>query len=104
MTQVFRLQASGTEISVQRYTSDVPSDGKYYLVNNGKIAGSYKTKTAAVTAFRKLLKEMAYEPPDKPEPVSNEDLLREQREDVEHYRSLMYWSRSHEYRDGGKGR
>ena len=102
--QRYFLSATGTSISVQSFADEVPADGRYYLLKDFQILGSYKSKRAAINAFRKLLEKMGYESPLKPTPVTSDEILQQEREEREFYRSELYWSNAYKYRDGGKGR
>jgi hypothetical protein len=102
MSKMFKIQAIGVDVSVQRHTDKVPSDGRYYLIKEGEVVKSFRVKGHAIKAFRALLEELGYEPPSKNEKVDSEEILRAEIDDIEFYRSATYWSRSHEYRDGGK--
>jgi len=101
MPERFKLQAMGIDVSIQRCTAEVPNDGKYYLIKSGEIIGSFREKNRAIKAFRALLKELEYEPPSQSEKDAQE-ILRSEMDDIEFYRSALYWGRSHEYRSGGK--
>lgn len=102
MPTLFKMQAEGLDISLQQYTDAVPNDGKYYLLKGKEIIKSYRGKSQAIKAFRTYLKEVGYEPPDSKKVMDAKDLLNAEKDDVEFYRSEMYWGRSHQYRGGGK--
>ena len=102
MSNMFKMLADGLDISLQQYTNDVPNDGKYYLLKGKEIIKSYRGKSQAIKAFRTYLKEVGYEPPDSKKDVDAKDLLNSEKDDMEFYRSEMYWGSSHQYRSGGK--
>lgn len=102
MSKMFKMLADGLDISLQQYTSDVPNDGKYYLLRGKEIIKSYRGKSQAIKAFRTYLKEVGYAPPESKKDMDAKDLLNAEKDDIEFYRSEMYWGRSHQYRGGGK--
>lgn len=96
--QPFRYTAVGSSLSVEKDTLNVPDDGKYYLLDDGRILAAFSSKKQAVDRFRELLKERDYQPPDfEPEKPNVSDL------DLEEYfyAKEMYWGKSHKYGDKG---
>ena len=99
----FRLQADGTDISLQRHTSEAPNDGRYHLLRGDRIMESFNRESEGIKAFRALLQETGYEPPERQEDKRDlAEILREEKEELERYRSEMYWGHSHQYGSGGK--
>ncbi len=100
--QSFRYTAVGSTLSVERSTLNVPDDGKYYLLDEGRILAAFPSKKQAVARFRQLLKERDYRPPDFEPKKPNASEL-----DLEEYfyAKEMYWGRSHRHAaKGGSGR
>jgi hypothetical protein len=73
------------DLWVKQATPDVPNDGKYHVVHQGKIVASYRGEAKALAEYRRLIKEIGYTPP-KPEASD----------------AAEYWSRAGDFRAGGK--
>jgi hypothetical protein len=102
MPQRLKIQAAGSDVSVQCETDEVPHDGRYYLLRGGQVIKSYRSQNQVMKAYKALLDEIGYQPPN---PNAAKDLgetLRAEREQIEFYRSELYWGNSHSYRSGGK--
>ncbi len=92
----FRYTAVGSGLSVEKSTLNVPDDGRYYLLDEGRVLAAFSSKKQAVDRFRELLKEQDYHPPDfEPEKPNVSEL------DIEEYfyAKEMYWGKSHKYAD-----
>jgi len=101
MSSAFQHTAMGTTLSVERGTEGVPDDGRYYLLDDGRVLETFSSQKKAVRRFRELLRERGYQPPEsKPEKVKpfdetlkNLDIAKE-----------VYWHYASRHRKGGKGR
>ncbi len=102
MPQRLKIQAAGSDVSVQCETDEVPGDGRYYLVRGGTIVKSFRSQSQAMKAYKALLNEIGYQPPDSNPAKDLGETLRSEREQIEFYRSELYWGSSHSYRSGGK--
>ena len=97
----FRYTAIGTTLSVEKGTENVPDDGRYYLLDNGRVLETFSSRKKAVARFRELLRERRYRPPEwKRDEINPFD---------ETLRNLsiakeIYWYYASSYRKGGKGR
>lgn len=88
-------------LSLEKGTGDVPNDGRYYLVVDGEIIGSWKSEKEALKAYREKAKELGYEPKT---PRQKADL---EKEIAHKYFAAYdaYWDSAHKFRKkGGKGR
>ena len=96
----FRQAIPAVELSLERSTSGVPSDGYFYVVLRGEVQGRFRNKKDALKLYRDLLKKSGYKPePTKAAPPAN--LV------VERYMDDLqsYWMDSHRHQKrGGKGR
>jgi len=96
----YRQSIPQIDLSLERYTESVPSDGYYYVVLRSEIRGRFRTKNAALELYRELLQETGYTPP----PAES---ATPRNEAVEGYLDAKesYWADSHRHtRRGGKGR
>jgi len=67
------------DLSIERYTEAVPSDGAWYLMRGREQLGRYRSLKAAQEAWRQLLRESGWTP--NPRPVDPaEARRREQKE------------------------
>lgn len=62
-------------ISIEQGTGKVPDDGKYYVLQDGEIVGSFKSLKEAEETYRKLVEEKALPPLEAPPKLSTEQLL-----------------------------
>lgn len=51
------------ELSLERYTADVPQDGAYYLLRAGEQVGRYRSLKGAQEAWEQAKADAGYEPP-----------------------------------------
>ena len=58
----YRHYIPALDLSIERYTSRVPADGKFHLVHKGDIIGSFRFKKQAEQKFYQLVKESGYKP------------------------------------------
>jgi hypothetical protein len=49
-------------LSIERYSSRVPNDGKYYVILAGEIIGKYPSRKKAEEKFYNLVKQSGYKP------------------------------------------
>lgn len=52
---VFRQAREDAKLSIEQDTGEVPSDGKYYVVLDGGIQGSYRSLKKAQQRYREIL-------------------------------------------------
>jgi len=92
------------ELAIERYTSRVPNDGKYYIISHGQIIEDYRSLKKAEERFRELVEGSGFVPEDN---TSTE--LDPNEESLQRYLSSkdIYWYESWKYRDkkgkGGRG-
>lgn len=88
-------------LSIEKNTTSVPQDGKYYLLRDGKVVKAFRTLRKAEVAFREALAETGYTP----RPVEKQAKSAAE-QDIERYLDAkdLYWAESYKYRGkGGKG-
>lgn len=85
-------------LSVERSTGNVPNDGRFHVVYNGHIVGSYRSVKKAEEKFRQLIDDLGYSP----EPIIVKKRSTAQ-ENIDRYLEAkdMYWAESHKYKGGG---
>lgn len=66
-------------LSLERYTDNVPGDGAWYLLRGGREIGRFRSREQATAAWKAVLAETGWEPPERPVDA-REALLRESRE------------------------
>ncbi|MBI3890660.1 MAG: hypothetical protein HY303_03925 [Candidatus Wallbacteria bacterium] len=59
-------------VSLEKDTGQVPHDGKYHLLVDGRSAGDFKTLKQAQEAYTQVLRDRNCEPPHEMAPVSEE--------------------------------
>lgn len=88
-------------LSIEKNTTSVPKDGKYYLVRDGQIVKAFRALRNAEVAFREALAEAGYTP----RPVDKQAKSAVE-QSMERYMDAkdLYWAESYKYRGkGGKG-
>ena len=95
--ETYRQYIPDLELSIERATSDVPNDGKYYVRHGRMILGAYKTLKQAREHFKRIVAETGYKPK-----VSAEKKTAAE-EQIQRYMEAkdLYWAESHRYRGGG---
>jgi hypothetical protein len=99
--EAYRQYVPGFDISIEKNTTSVPRDGKYYLVRGGQVVKAFRTLKQADAAFKEALTEAGYTP----RPVEKQAKSATE-EDIERYLDAkdVYWAESYKYRGkGGKG-
>ena len=97
----FRLAIPEVGLSIERNTGDVPDDGKFHVLQQGNIVGSYPSLKRARPHFQKLKEEAGYHSQLVADNSAGQDLAN--KEHVERFldAASSYWSQSHRYRSGG---
>ncbi len=92
------------DLAIERYTSNVPDDGRYHIVKAGKVTHSFRSLKQAEEKFRQLLLEIGLKPKSPPtESVNASD------ESIDRYvlEKEIFWAEGPKYRNkhgkGGRG-
>ena len=96
----YRQAIVAVNLSIERCTAAVPSDGYYYVLKDGKVEGRFRSLKQAQAKYKELLAASGYQPPCKIATGVDPD-----REAVERYMDELeaYWIDSHRHsRRGGK--
>lgn len=56
----YEREHAPTGLAIKRATSDVPNDGRFYLVRAGAILGSFRTERAALEPYRRAIQESGW--------------------------------------------
>ena len=99
--EAYRQYVPGFDISIEKNTTSVPRDGKYYLVRDGQVVKAFRSLKQADAAFKEALAEAGY----RPRPVEKQAKSTAE-QDIERYLDAkdLYWGESYKYRSkGGKG-
>jgi len=89
------------DLYLERNTSRVPNDGKYYISYKGQIIESFRSPKKAEEKLKQLIAESGY----KPEGAISKPNEIDEAMDRYFFLKELYWSESHKYRvKGGKGR
>jgi hypothetical protein len=80
----YRQVLPDLELSIERFTENVPADGQWHLLRSGAVVGRFRSLKAAQEAWREIVRESGWKPA--PSTVDVEDVRR--REQVER------WSRN----------
>ncbi|MBI2954825.1 MAG: hypothetical protein HYY30_10965 [Chloroflexi bacterium] len=73
----FRQSFPAANLSLERATENVPNDGRFHLMLNGKIVKSFRFEKAAQAEYRALRKAYLDEHPVEPARVDIADVIRE---------------------------
>jgi len=101
-TDEFSRETPGAGIAIKRATPDVPTDGRFHLLQNGQIVRSFRSLNAALDAYRQEIAASGWtpSPPERAKidvAAMNADRLLGSAEE--------FWSQSSAHRRrGGKGR
>jgi len=63
MSEPYRQHLPDLELSIERYTENVPDDGGWYLVRSGERLGRFRSLKAAQEAWRSVLRDAGWQPP-----------------------------------------
>ena len=93
----YRQYIPNLGLSIKRHTEAAPSDGKYHVVKNGEILGSFRSLKQAQEMFKQCVQDSGYKPslPQPSKPVSQ--IMTEQYMEAKG----LYWADSYKYRGGG---
>ena len=100
-SQYYKQGIPCSGVSLERGTSRVPNDGRFYLLVNDEVREQFRTLGQAQVAYRALLKEIGYQPPSSSEGIRVDPA----RDAVERYADSLeeYWDEGHKFRrHGGK--
>jgi hypothetical protein len=62
MATAYRQHLPDLDLSIERYTDAVPSDGAWYLLRGGEQLGRYRSLKAAQEAWKHVLRESGWTP------------------------------------------
>ena len=93
----YRQAIPDLNLSIEKATDKVPNDGKYHVLRNEEVLGSFRSLKQAQELYRKMVQESGY----KPAPVVTTKSAAEMA--TENYLAAkdLYWSESHKHRGGG---
>jgi hypothetical protein len=78
-TEPYRQALPDLDLSIERRTERVPSDGYFYLLRSGETLGRFRSLRAAQDAWREVVRESDWKPASHPRDAS-ETLRREKAE------------------------
>jgi hypothetical protein len=100
-TGPYRHYIPKLNLSIERYTSRVPKDGKFYVICEGQLIMGFHSLKKAEEKFRKLVKESGYKPE-----VPTGQRSSASDESIERYLMAkdLFWAEGPKYRKkGGRG-
>ena len=93
----YRQYIPELNLSIERFTEEVPSDGKYHVLKKGELLGSFRSLKQAQTLFRELVQDSGY----KPNPPESGKTASEVATERYMEAKDLYWADSYKYRGGG---
>ena len=92
----YRQAIPDLNLSIEKATDKVPNDGKYHVLRNEEVLGSFRSLKQAQELYRKIVQESWY----KPAPVVTAKSAAEIA--TENYLAAkdLYWAESHKHRGG----
>jgi hypothetical protein len=105
---MYRQYISEIGLSLEQDTPSTPKDGKYYLIVNGRILGSYNSQKRATEAYKKMREKLGYKSGVHSKALKTQTKTERkeviQAEDMDRFfeRYDRYWGSSHTFRKGGK--
>ncbi len=94
----YRQYIPDIRLSIEKDTDAVPKDGKYYVLHEGKIEGTFRSIKQAQKLYRELVKKIGYTPSTKQEKRKSASELATDRYLEE---KDFYWADSYKHRGGG---
>ena len=96
-SDAYRQYIPAINLSIERFTEQVPNDGQYHVRNDGKIVGSFRSLKQAQAMFKELVQASGYKtsPPERGKTAS--EIMTERYMDAKD----LYWANSHKHRSGG---
>jgi hypothetical protein len=85
---------------IERATERVPNDGRYHVLHDGALVGSYRGLKGAQLCYRRRLEESGYKPAVAKTP-SAEEQLRHENIERDLLRSASFWAESYRHGAGG---
>lgn len=65
MPEPYRQVLPVLNLSIERFTDDVPDDGGWYLLREAEVLGRYRSLKAAQSAWGQLITEIGWKPPER---------------------------------------
>ena len=100
-SETYRHYIPEIDLSIERNTSKVPSDGRFHIVKMGVIIQSCRTRKLAEETFKHLVKESGFKPE-----TPNTTQMNPADEAAERYAIAkdIFWAEGPKYRSrGGRG-
>ena len=97
-TDTYRQYIPDLQLSIERGTDAVPKDGKFYVIREDRVLGSFRSLKQAQELFKGIVRETGY----KPQPANTVPKSAAQ-VDVDRYLETkdLYWGDSYKHRGGG---
>jgi hypothetical protein len=86
---MYRQRLPNHDLCIEQGTPNVPSDGCYYVLLNGREQGRFRSLAQALKAYTRLKTEIGYKPPTPPPPASPEEIRRREM-DAQSNKSLLW--------------
>ena len=104
MGEYLLVRSAWAGVSVECATENVPDDGRFHVLVDGRIVQSIKSRAAAMRAYKEAILASGKGPPprDEAERPSAYDMARAEDLDADFHRSVMYWNNSRAHARGGK--
>ena len=93
----YRQYIPDLQLSIERNTQAVPDDGKYYVLNQGRVMGGFRSLKQAQALFKQVVEEQNYAPTSSLPTKSVSEMQNERYMEAKSF----YWANSHKYRGGG---
>ena len=100
-SEYYRHLLPKLHLSIEKYTKNVPNDGKYHIVKDGIIIANYRKKKEAEERFYEVIRENNYKFEDETKYVVNSA-----EESIERYLMAkdVFWAEGPKYKSkGGRG-
>ena len=93
----YRQYIPDLDLSIERHTKPVPSDGKYHVLRNGEILGSFRSLKQAQVLYREIVQRSGYKPSPPEGGKTPAEMMTERYMEAKD----LYWANSHKFRTGG---
>lgn len=98
MSDFFLARTEWAGVSLERATDNVPHDGRFHILVDGKIVKSVKSQPAAMKAYKEAIAGTSRQPPPREsEELSAAEIAAAEENARQFYLSEMYWGSSHNY-------
>ena len=96
----YRQGIPAIDLYIERCTERTPADGRYHVLKDGVVVGSFRGLKGAQACYRSRLEASGYTPTPLPQ-RSTEEQIRHENIERDLLRSASFWAESYRHGSGG---